>query len=98
MFLSNVEIEVIKFLQKQGSVKFGSKKLAESSDYPRRYFEQALQKMVYHGVLTSKTGPRGGYKLNQGKSANDVIMAIREKGVESEIDYLLMCVLKEIKL
>lgn len=42
-----------------------SKTLAEHLKLSPRYLEQALQKLVKHGILHSGRGPKGGYTLGR---------------------------------
>lgn len=53
--------------------------LAERTKVPRRYLTRVLQDLVAAGVVTSRSGPRGGYLLADGtidRSILDVLAAV----------------------
>ncbi|MGB0681490.1 MAG: RrF2 family transcriptional regulator [Magnetovibrionaceae bacterium] len=66
-----------------------SREITRRQGIPRRYLEQALQRLVREGVLVGVRGPRGGYKLARERrriSVGDIVRVVRE--MESNEDPL----------
>ena len=58
-----------------------SQEITRRQNIPRRYLEQALQKLVRAHVLTGVRGPRGGYNLARERrriSVGDIVRVVQD--------------------
>lgn len=58
-----------------------SRDITRRQGIPRRYLEQALQRLVRKGILLGVRGPRGGYRLARERrriSVGDIVRIVRE--------------------
>jgi len=63
-----------------GSQPVQSRDITRRQGIPRRYLEQALQKLVRANILTGVRGPRGGYNLARERrriSVGNIVQVIR---------------------
>ena len=64
-----------------GGTPVQSRDITRRQGIPRRYLEQALQRLVRKGVLLGVRGPRGGYRLARERrriSVGDIVRVVRE--------------------
>ena len=65
-----------------------SQEITRRQNIPRRYLEQALQKLVRAHVLTGVRGPRGGYNLARERrriSVGDIVRVVRDLETGTEL-------------
>ena len=66
-----------------------SQEITLRQDIPRRYLEQALQKLVHANILTGVRGPKGGYNLARERrriSVGDIVRVVRNLETGLEMD------------
>ena len=66
-----------------------SQEITRRQNIPRRYLEQALQKLVRANVLTGVRGPRGGYNLARERrriSVGDIVRVVRDLETGTDLD------------
>ncbi|MSO92020.1 MAG: Rrf2 family transcriptional regulator [Rhodospirillales bacterium] len=64
-----------------GGTPVQSRDITRRQGIPRRYLEQALQRLVRQGILLGVRGPRGGYRLARERrriSVGDIVRVVRE--------------------
>ncbi|MGB0670364.1 MAG: RrF2 family transcriptional regulator [Rhodospirillales bacterium] len=64
-----------------GSEPVQSREITRRQGIPRRYLEQALQRLVRDGILVGVRGPRGGYKLARERrriTVGDIVRVVRQ--------------------
>ena len=66
-----------------------SQEITRRQNIPRRYLEQALQKLVRAHVLTGVRGPRGGYNLARERrriSVGDIVRVVQDRETGTGLD------------
>ena len=70
-----------------GNAAVQSREITRRQGIPRRYLEQALQKLVREGILIGVRGPRGGYRLARERrriSVGDIVRIVRSMEFDEE--------------
>ena len=71
-----------------GGAPVQSRDITRRQGIPRRYLEQALQRLVRQGILLGVRGPRGGYRLARERrriSVGDIVRVVREMETREDL-------------
>ncbi len=83
-------LEAVLFIaqhSRQGPV--SSKQLAQHLDFPGRYLEHIMQRLVHDGVLRGLRGPRGGYVLGRERrriTLGHICVVLQQESASGEVD------------
>jgi len=70
-----------------GSAPVQSQEITRRQGIPKRYLEQALQRLVRNDILIGVRGPRGGYRLARERrriTVGDIVRVVRDMEVDEQ--------------
>ena len=69
-------LRAVTFLAGRNGVPAAADLVAEKTKVPRRYLTRVLQDLVAAGLVTSRSGPRGGYELAPGAERLSILEVV----------------------